>query len=60
MNKLLLKKKLEKEEEEELIGCTFKPFLYKNFRKTIRTNEKSPEGDFYERLANWQNKLEQK
>jgi hypothetical protein len=60
MNKLLLNKKLEIKEKEELNECTFKPFLYKNFHKSIRTNEKSPEGDFYERLSNWQNKLDLK
>lgn len=60
LNKLLLNKKLEKEREDELIGCTFKPFLYKKSSKSIRTNEKSPEGDFYERLSNWQNKLDMK
>lgn len=60
MNKLLLNKKIQKEYDEELIGCTFKPLLHKQNLKSIRINEKSQEGDFYERLSNWQNKLELK
>lgn len=60
MNKLLFNKQIEIKEKEEMNECTFKPSLYKNFHKSIRTNEKSPEGDFYERLSNWQNKLDLK
>lgn len=61
MNKLLLQKKIEKEKKEELDGCTFQPHFFTKNRKSFRrNNEKSPEGDFYERLSNWQNKLEMK
>lgn len=60
LNKLLFIKKQEKEKENELQGCTFKPFFYKKGQKGTRTYEKSPQGDFYERLSKWQNKLDMK
>ena len=57
MNKILDLKNKEDKLVEELSQCTFYPKLNKQKLTKEKSNSNVKDGNFYDRLANWQNKL---
>lgn len=61
VNRLLAIKNEEIKEQNELSQCTFYPATNREKKFNIGDTKKNHlDGNFYERLANWQNKIEQK
>ena len=59
VNRLLSEKNEQTKLQEELSKCTFYPQVNKK-RNNNDKNKNNLEGNFYERLTNWQNKIDKK